>query len=119
CKQRSVTYSSTEAELNPLLDSFHEGIWLKALLVKKFGSNPKTQHIDLKTKGLRQEVKCNNVRVKLVKTDEMVANTLTKAASKPSILNLLHHIDPDFITPYFVCDSLVISLCHVFFYSPS
>ncbi|KNZ61298.1 hypothetical protein VP01_1422g2 [Puccinia sorghi] len=144
CKQRSAT----EAELNPLVDSFHEGIWLKALLVeiwniqmdaanhiiddpnlkeqlmmtneelqeklsnghsinnkglddkvKKFGSNPKTQHIDLKTKGLRQEVKCNNIRVKLVKTNKMVANSLTKVASKPSILNLLHHIDPDFMIP--------------------
>ncbi|KNZ47999.1 hypothetical protein VP01_5983g1, partial [Puccinia sorghi] len=31
-KQRSVTYSSMEAKLNPLVDSFHEGIWLKALL---------------------------------------------------------------------------------------
>ncbi|KNZ51735.1 hypothetical protein VP01_3835g2 [Puccinia sorghi] len=33
-KQRLVTYSSTEAELNPLVDSFHEGIWLKALLAE-------------------------------------------------------------------------------------
>jgi hypothetical protein len=30
--QHSVTYSSTEAELNPLVDSFHKGTWLKALL---------------------------------------------------------------------------------------
>ncbi|KNZ56079.1 uncharacterized protein VP01_24g5 [Puccinia sorghi] len=33
-KQRSITYSSTEAELNPLVESFHEGIWLKALLAE-------------------------------------------------------------------------------------
>ncbi|KNZ60951.1 hypothetical protein VP01_1477g3 [Puccinia sorghi] len=33
-KQRCVTYSSTEAELNPLVDAFHEGIWLKALLAE-------------------------------------------------------------------------------------
>ncbi|KAI7966397.1 hypothetical protein MJO29_002145 [Puccinia striiformis f. sp. tritici] len=32
CRQHNVTYSSTEAELNPLVDSFHEGTWLKALL---------------------------------------------------------------------------------------
>ncbi|KNZ60512.1 hypothetical protein VP01_1542g1 [Puccinia sorghi] len=32
CRQRNITYSSTEAELNPLVDSFHEGTWLKALL---------------------------------------------------------------------------------------
>ncbi|KNZ61784.1 hypothetical protein VP01_1358g5 [Puccinia sorghi] len=101
CRQRSITYSSTEAELNPLVESFHEGVWLKALInemwdlqiesaahfidddelnqqltvddktfkekyctnhlidnkglndkLKKFGSNSKTRHIDLRTKGL-------------------------------------------------------------------
>jgi hypothetical protein len=144
-KQRSVTYSSTEAELNPLVDSFHEGIWLKALLaeiwniqmdaanhliddvdlherlmmdedefkkkfsnqhlvdnkgledkVKKFGSNPKTQHIDLKTKGIRQEVKHNNIRIKLIGTANMAADALTKSAAKTSIQNLTQHIDPSF-----------------------
>ncbi|KNZ48281.1 hypothetical protein VP01_577g7 [Puccinia sorghi] len=144
CKQRSVTYSSTEAELNPLVDSFHEGIWLKALLmeiwniqmdatnhliddpdlndqlmmsdeefieklknehlidnkglddkVKKFGSNPKTRHIDLKTKGIRQEVKHKTIRISLIKTEDMIADALTKPASKKSILNLSQQIDPD------------------------
>ncbi|KNZ50585.1 hypothetical protein VP01_433g9 [Puccinia sorghi] len=146
CKQRSVTYSSTEAELNPLVDAFHEGIWLKALLaeiwniqldaanhliddedlnerlmmsdedfkqkfsnehlidnkglddkVKKFGSNPKTRHIDLKTKGIRQEVKHNTIRIKLINTADMKADALTKSASKISILNLTQSIDPSFI----------------------
>ncbi|KNZ61568.1 hypothetical protein VP01_1383g1 [Puccinia sorghi] len=145
CKQRCVTYSSTEAELNPLVDSFHEGLWLKALLmeiwniqmdatnhliddpdlneqlmmseedfklkmknehlidnkglddkVKKFGSNPKTRHIDLKTKGIRQEVKHKSIRINLIKTTEMLADALTKAAPKSSILNLTQEIDPDF-----------------------
>ncbi|KNZ50128.1 hypothetical protein VP01_4584g2 [Puccinia sorghi] len=138
CKQRSITYSSTEAELNPLVKSFHEGIWIKALLaemwniqmtaynhlidnpdllerlmmtdedfkkkysnehlidnkglddkVKRFGSNPKTRHIDLKTKGLRKEVKHQNMRVTLIGTQYMVADSLTKAAAKNSILNLV------------------------------
>lgn len=31
-RQHNVTYSFTEAELNPLVDSFHKGTWLKALL---------------------------------------------------------------------------------------
>ncbi|KNZ56373.1 hypothetical protein VP01_2418g1 [Puccinia sorghi] len=34
CKQCSITYSSTEAELNPLVESFHEGVWLKSLINK-------------------------------------------------------------------------------------
>lgn len=144
-KQRCVTYSSTEAELNPLVDSFHEGIWLKALLaeiwdiqvdsanhliddpeiqeqlmmsdedfkekfsnehlidnkglddkVKKFSSNPKTRHIDLKMKGLRQEVKHQNIRVSLIGTSDMVADALTKSASRSSVYNLTQHIDSDF-----------------------
>ncbi|KNZ48139.1 hypothetical protein VP01_5888g1 [Puccinia sorghi] len=144
-KQHSVTYSSTEAELNPLVDSFHEGIWLKALLaeiwniqidaanhlidnqelkeqlmmsdeefeekfsnqhlidnkglddkVKKFGSNPKTRHIDLKTIGIRQEVKHNTIRINLIRTHEMVADSLTKASQKASISNLVKTIDPQF-----------------------
>lgn len=146
-KQRCVTYSSTEAELNPLVDAFHEGIWLKALLaemwhiqldaathliddpdlleqlmmseeefnlkftnehlidnkglddkVKKFGTNPKTRHIDLKRKGIRQEVKHNTIRISLIKTTEMIADALTKAASKSSISILSNAIDNDFKT---------------------
>lgn len=31
-KQFLVTYTSTKAELNPLVGSFHEGLWLKAVL---------------------------------------------------------------------------------------
>ncbi|KNZ53818.1 uncharacterized protein VP01_3128g2 [Puccinia sorghi] len=31
CKQISITYLSTEAELNPLVDSFHKGVWLALL----------------------------------------------------------------------------------------
>ncbi|KNZ53987.1 hypothetical protein VP01_3083g1 [Puccinia sorghi] len=32
CRQRNITYSSTKAELNPPVDSFHKGTWLKSLL---------------------------------------------------------------------------------------
>ncbi|KNZ63039.1 hypothetical protein VP01_1193g2 [Puccinia sorghi] len=79
-----VTYSSTEAKLNPLVDAFHEGIWLQALLAE-IGTNPKTRHIDLKTKGIRQEVKNNTIQISLIKTTEMIAEALTKAASNSSI----------------------------------
>ncbi|KNZ61175.1 hypothetical protein VP01_1441g3 [Puccinia sorghi] len=143
-KQQSVTYSTTEAKLNPLVDSFHKGIWLKALLAKiwdiqinsanhfidnpelkerlmmsddefkekfcnehlidnkgldnkfkKFGSNPKTHHIDLKMKGLCQEVKHQNIRVTLIRTSKMVADALTKPSSRSSTDNLTNCIDSD------------------------
>jgi hypothetical protein len=145
CRQHNVTYSSTEAELNPLVDSFHEGTWLKALLsdiwniqldtathyiddqelnkrlmmndedfkeklanthyidnkglddkLKKFGSNPKTRHIDLKTKGIRQELKFKNIKIILIRTFDMLADALTKAAPKSSVLNLTKTVDPAF-----------------------
>ncbi|KAI7962507.1 hypothetical protein MJO28_000601 [Puccinia striiformis f. sp. tritici] len=148
CRQHNVTYSSTEAELNPLVDSFHEGTWLKALLsdiwniqidaathfiddqelydrlmmneiefkekfanshyidnkglddkLKKFGSNPKTRHIDLKTKGIRQELKNKNIKIILVRTFDMLADALTKAASKSSVLDLTKTVDPSFTAP--------------------
>ena len=148
CRQHNVTYSSTEAELNPLVDSFHEGSWLKALLsdvwnlqidaathyiddkelnerlmmtdevfkekfanshfidnkglddkLKKFGSNPKTRHIDLKTKGIRQELKHKNIKIILIRTFDMLADALTKAAPKSSITNLTKTIDPSFSLP--------------------
>ncbi|KNZ63454.1 hypothetical protein VP01_1141g7 [Puccinia sorghi] len=34
CKQRSINYSSTNTKLNPLVESFHEGVWLKAVLAE-------------------------------------------------------------------------------------
>lgn len=88
-RQQCVTYSLTELELCPLVDSFHEGTWLKALVsdlwniklesathyidnkgledeLKFFGSNPKTRHTDLKMKGLRQEIQNNAMRIVLI-----------------------------------------------------
>ncbi|KNZ54266.1 hypothetical protein VP01_2994g2 [Puccinia sorghi] len=145
CRQRSITYSSTEAELNPLVDSFHEGIWLKSLIneiwklqidsanhfiddselnkqltvddetfkkeyctthyidnkglddkLKKFGSNSKTRHIDLRTKGIRQEIKAQNIKIVLVKTKEMIADGLTKPAPMSTLSKLIRTIDPVF-----------------------
>ncbi|KNZ62461.1 hypothetical protein VP01_1267g2 [Puccinia sorghi] len=55
--------------------------------VKKFSSNPKTRHIDLKTKGICQEVKHNNIR-KLIITSEMVANALTNVLALACLWNL-------------------------------
>ncbi|KNZ53988.1 hypothetical protein VP01_3083g2 [Puccinia sorghi] len=46
----------------------------------KFGSNPKTRHIDLKNKGIHQEIKNNNIKVVLVKTEDMLVDSMTKAS---------------------------------------
>ncbi|KNZ54048.1 hypothetical protein VP01_3062g2 [Puccinia sorghi] len=145
CRQLSITYSSTKAELNPLVESFHEGLWLKALInemwhlqiesashfiddpeliqqltvdnktfkeryctndlidnkglndkLKKFGTNSKTRHIDLRTKCFCQEIKNKNIKITLFQTQDMTADALTKPTSIEPLKNLTKTIDPDF-----------------------
>lgn len=108
CKQRNITWSSTAAELNALVDAYHEATWIKALVneifnlplkaiplnidnsgldnkIRKFGSNSKTQHLDLKTKGMRDEIGARRIELKLIKSSQMLADALTKACSVQSI----------------------------------
>jgi hypothetical protein len=68
--------------------------------VKKFGSNPKTCHVSLKTKGICQELKHKNIKITLIRTFDMLADALTKAAPKSLILNLIQTVDPNFNLPY-------------------
>ncbi|KNZ53813.1 hypothetical protein VP01_3129g1, partial [Puccinia sorghi] len=101
CRQRSITYSLTEAELNPLLTvddkTFKEKYCTNHLIdnkglndkLKKFGSNSKTRHINLRTKGLRQEIKSKNIKITLVKTHEMIADALTKPTSIEPLKKLI------------------------------
>lgn len=62
--------------------------------IKKFGSNPKTSHINLKTKGIRKQVKYKNIQISMIRTDEIIAESLTKASPKSSILFLAKAINP-------------------------
>ncbi|KNZ54499.1 hypothetical protein VP01_2930g1 [Puccinia sorghi] len=122
-KQCCITYSSTEAELNPLVDAFHEGIWLKALLAeiwniqldaathliddpdlnerlmmtdKQFQEKFANEHL-IANKGLDdKEVKHKSIRVTLIKTNKMIADALTKSATKSSVTALTQAMDPDF-----------------------
>lgn len=114
-KQRNITFSSTEAECNALSNSQLEARWINHLIdeiwdcplvpsihlidnkglddkVKKFGTNSKTKFIDIKTKGLREDLINNKIEVLLVPSEQMVANALTKPASKASIDRLVAHI---------------------------
>lgn len=111
-KQRNITFSSTDAELNALVDAFHKATWIRALMceifsskltaitihtnnrglmdkLENFGFNSRMQHLDLKTKGMREEVKSGNLRIQLIKLEAMPADALTKSASLTS-LQLLH-----------------------------
>ncbi|KNZ58691.1 hypothetical protein VP01_1877g3 [Puccinia sorghi] len=149
-QQHNITYSLTEAGLNPLVDSFHEGTWLKALLsdiwniqldaanhyiddgelneclfmdeeefeekfnnkhyidnkgldnkLKKFRSNAKTRHIDLKTKGMRQEFKSKNIKIILIRTFDIQDHQ-----SRVSSLE-------DKISPVTRSVKIIFYLCHI------
>ena len=103
--------SSTEAEMNALSDGEQESQWLmflveelwknqlkptlfhidnKGLLekLKNFGSNSKTKHLDIKIKSLRNKFKNNEIDVKLVSSEDMIADSLTKAAPHSSVEKL-------------------------------
>ncbi|KNZ49243.1 hypothetical protein VP01_512g7 [Puccinia sorghi] len=110
-KQRNITMSSTEAELNALSDGVQENLWIKYLIeelwdqkmnptqfhidnqgllekLKNFGSNSKTKHLDIKIKNLRQMKNNNEIQVKLIPTEEMTADALTKPSNIDSLNRL-------------------------------
>ena len=91
-----------------MVSAAKESIWLKQLQLELFPSSPKsmllycdnksaihvatnnsysdaTKHIDVKTKFLHQMVENKEIELRHVPTDEMVADVLTKALSKPKV----------------------------------
>ncbi|KNZ48474.1 hypothetical protein VP01_5647g1, partial [Puccinia sorghi] len=110
-KQCNITLSSTEAELNALSNGVQENQWIKYLIeelyhkdlnptafhidnkglldkINNFGSNSKTKHLDIKSKWLRDLKKNNKISVKLIPSEKMVANALTKPANQESLNRL-------------------------------
>jgi hypothetical protein len=104
-RQPTVAMSTTESEYMALSEATQEAIWLKALLqeLKHFhqpsvilhednqgciaiSKNPehhkRTKHIDIKYHFIREKVEDKTLDVKYCKTDEMVADILTKAIPK-------------------------------------
>jgi hypothetical protein len=107
-KQKNITMSSTESEMNALSDGEQENQWLSFLIeelwriklsptlfhidnkgliekLKNFGSNSKTKHLDIKIKSLREKFKSNEIDVKLIPSQDMIADSLTKAAPHSSL----------------------------------
>lgn len=108
-KQRNITLSSTESELNALSDGIQENLWLTHLIselwnvkllpslfhinnkgllekIQHFGSNSKTKHIDIKIKYIQKLFKENEIKINLIPSANMTADALTKAANS----QLLH-----------------------------
>ncbi|KNZ49326.1 hypothetical protein VP01_5083g1 [Puccinia sorghi] len=55
---------------------------------KKIGSNSKTKHLDIKMKWLREMKDSNQINFKLIPSEEMVADALTKASNATSLKRL-------------------------------
>ncbi|KNZ58903.1 hypothetical protein VP01_1836g4 [Puccinia sorghi] len=93
-KQRNITLSSTEAELNVLYDGVQENLWIKFLIeeiynknlnptqfnvgnkglinkINNFGSNSNTKHLDIKAKWLRNLKKNYIIFVKLIPSKQL------------------------------------------------
>ncbi|KAI7963838.1 hypothetical protein MJO29_004265 [Puccinia striiformis f. sp. tritici] len=110
-KPKNITLSSTGAELNALSNGAQENQWITYLVeelwkeklnpsefhvdnqgliekIKKFGSHSKTKHLDIKVKWLRDLKKNNQINVKLIPSEEMVADALTKACNSTSLSKL-------------------------------
>ncbi|KNZ56887.1 hypothetical protein VP01_2294g4 [Puccinia sorghi] len=110
-KQKNITLSSTESEMNALSDGEQENQWLTFLLeelwkqkldptvfhvdnrgimekLKHFGLNSKTKHLDIKIKNLRDKFMKKEIDVKLVPSGVMIADSLSKAAPHSSVKKL-------------------------------
>jgi hypothetical protein len=56
--------------------------------LKNFGSNSKTKHLDIKMKWLRDLYANDEISVKLIPSNSMIADTLTKPSSSDSLNTL-------------------------------
>ncbi|KNZ55740.1 hypothetical protein VP01_2598g6 [Puccinia sorghi] len=110
-KQKNITLSSTESEMNVLFDGEQENQWLKFLIkqlwklkldsknfcvdnrglmekLKNFWSNSKTKHLNIKIKNLRKKFKNKEIDVQLIPSELMIADSLSKAALFSSMKKL-------------------------------
>ncbi|KNZ61013.1 hypothetical protein VP01_1465g4 [Puccinia sorghi] len=109
--KKNITMSSTESELNALVDGEQENQWLTFLIkelwklkndttlfhmdnfglmekLKNLGENSKTKHLDIKIKNLREKYKNKEIDDKRISSKNMIANSLSKAAQHTSIKKL-------------------------------
>jgi hypothetical protein len=108
-RQSTVAMSSTEAEYMALFAVVQEVVWIKRLLSEvssdyldqgiivyqdnksaiALASNPtqhsRTKHINTKFHFVRDQVASGQVKIQYLSTEEMVADILTKAVSRPKL----------------------------------
>ncbi|XP_049308584.1 uncharacterized protein LOC125777524 [Bactrocera dorsalis] len=107
-RQRTVALSSTEAELTSVMSAMQEAIWLHRLeselvhggtegikmycdnksaihIVRNNNFSPRTKHVDIKAKFIREKLRDKSLQLEYISTSEMLADGLTKAI--PAVKN--------------------------------
>ena len=107
-RQEIVSLSTTESEYVAATHGSKEGIWLRSLLSETFGTlkspttlfsdnqsaialtrdhqyHARTKHIDVQYHWIRWVVEGGSLRLVYCPTDDMVADTLTKALPSPKV----------------------------------
>lgn len=107
-RQRTVALSSTEAELTSVVSAMQEAIWLHRLeselihggtkgikmycdnksaihIVRNNNFSPRTKHVDIKAKFIREKLQDKPLQLEYISTNEMLADGLTKAI--PTVKN--------------------------------
>lgn len=110
--QRNIATSSTNLKLNLLSEANQENKWITNLIqklwkiklvstlfhidnyylldkIKVFGSHSKTKHLDIKAKYLQKKLKTKEIDIKLISSQAMIADGLTKVCSRTSLDSLL------------------------------
>ena len=107
-KQPTVALSTTEAEYMALTQATKEGIWIRRLL-EEIGADSKihrqpttirsdnqgcialaknsiyharTKHIDIQHHFVREKVECNEIELDYCRTEDMIADVLTKSLAR-------------------------------------
>lgn len=76
-------------ECKPRIYIYNKGLEDK---IKKFGSHSKSRHIDIKTKGLREDFSLSKYDLLLISTNKMIADPLTKASAVNSLKMLQREV---------------------------
>jgi hypothetical protein len=112
-KQEVVALSTTEAEYVAVSHATKEALWLRSLIAKLYGRpagpttllcdnqsaialskdhqyHAKTKHIDIRFHFVRWVISEGNMKLVYCPTDDMVADTLTKALPSPKAKHFAH-----------------------------
>ncbi|KNZ54184.1 hypothetical protein VP01_3015g1 [Puccinia sorghi] len=87
--KHSISHSLNEEELNPLVKSSHEGVWLKALINEMWNLQIESTAHFIDDKELSHQLTMDDKTFKELKTQDMIADALTKPTLIEPLKNLI------------------------------